>query len=248
MIELNKIYNGDCTEVLKTFPDNFVDLVVTSPPYNCGIKYDSYEDRIDLDQYYTWSKEWMSQIFRVLKRDGRCCINHYLSMGDSQKRHAPLMTLNEIAVKEIGFKHHGLALWMDKTLSNKTAWGSWLSASAPYVSSPIEGILILYKEVWKKEKVGGVSDISKEDFIMGCRGMWDFATDRKRLTMATFPEELPKLCIQLFSYVGDLVLDPFSGSGTTATVAKRIYRDYIGIELSPNYAKIGESRAKQVMI
>jgi DNA modification methylase len=89
---------------------------------------------MEWDAYYTWCKEWLSEIYRVLKPDGRFCLNHYLSLGQSDNRHAPLMDLNYICTREIGFKHHGLACWDDITLTKRTAWGSWISASAPYIN------------------------------------------------------------------------------------------------------------------
>jgi len=135
------------------------------------------------------------------------------------------------------FKHHGLAIWTDITLTKRTAWGSWLSASAPYVNSPYEGILILYKERWKKAD-NGISTISKEDFMKLTTGVWNMAPDHKRLTLATFPEELPSNCINLLSYENDIILDPFMGSGTTGVVARKLKRNFIGIEIDPGYVKI----------
>ena len=109
MVELNKIYNEDCLITLSNIPDNFIDLTVTSPPYNVGIKYDVYNDEIEWKEYYDWTREWIKELFRTTKEDGRVCINHYLSCGQPNNRHAPLMKINEIAT-EIGFKHHGLAV------------------------------------------------------------------------------------------------------------------------------------------
>lgn len=171
-------------------------------------------------------------------------MNHYLSLGQPDNRHAPLIELSHIATHELGFKHHGLGIWSDSTQTKLTSWGSWKSASAPYVNLPFEGILILYKKHWKKEKKG-VSSISKKNFMMGCSGIWNLGTDRKRLTMATFPEKLPELCIELFSYEDELVMDPFSGSGTTCAMAKKLGRNYVGIEISPNYCKIAADRIKK---
>src|SRR3990167_10104548 len=118
--ELNKIYLGDALEVLKQWPDGFVDLIITSPPYNCGIRYDNWNDRMKWNDYYNWCEQWLKELLRVLKKDGRLCLNHYLSLGSGEhgykvgiknntyqddnfiSRHAPLMKLNEIA-ERIGF-------------------------------------------------------------------------------------------------------------------------------------------------
>jgi len=190
----------------------------------------------------------MEEIFRVLKKDGRFCLNHYLSLGKPEERHSPLMDLNWIAVREIGFKHHGLAVWDEKTLTKRTAWGSWLKASAPYINSPYEGILILYKDQWKKQKKG-TSTISQKDFIMATSGIWKIPSGRREKEEEfSFPPQLPALCINLLSYEGDLVLDPFNGWGNTTTQAKRLKRNFIGIEISPKRYQYSVQKLKQEVI
>lgn len=242
-MEINKIYQGDCLELMKQIDDESVDLVITSPPYNIGIDYDSWNDDVDWEKYYSWCKEWMKEIYRVLKIDGRFCLNHYLCLGTAKARHSPLMELNQIAVKEIGFKHHAVCVWTDRTLTKRTAWGSWKSASAPYINTPYEGILILYKQDWKKHRKG-VSTISKDKFMELCSGVWNMQPERKGLTKANFPIELPSNCINLLSYEEDVVLDPFMGSGTTAVACKQLNRNFIGFEISESYCKIAEKRLK----
>lgn len=242
--DYGKLYNGDCVEVMGELPDKSIDLVVTSPPYNCGIEYDSYNDNLEWGDYYAWCEKWLKGIYRLLKDDGRFCLNHYLSLGQSNNRHAPLMKLNEMAL-QIGFQHHGLAIWTDITLTKRTAWGSWLSASAPYVNSPYEGILILYKERWKRDK-SGESTIDKDRFMKLCTGIWDMRTEMNGLTKANFPLDLPLNCIDLLSYVGDVVLDPFAGSGTTLIASEMRKRRWVGIELSEKYCKTATNRIKVV--
>jgi site-specific DNA-methyltransferase (adenine-specific) len=245
MLELNRIYNMDCLDGMREIEDNTIDLVVTSPPYNLGIEYDSYNDKRSWQSYYFWCGEWIQEIYRILKPDGRFCLNHYLSCGTAEERSAPLMMLNCIC-DQIGFKHHGLAVWEDRTLTKRTAWGSWMSASAPYINSPYEGILISFKETWKKE-ISGVSDISKNEFMESCSGIWKLPTEHNGKTMANFPIALPERCIKVFSFKGDLVLDPFMGSGTTAYAAKLNERNFIGFEISKNYCQIAEKNLLSVM-
>jgi site-specific DNA-methyltransferase (adenine-specific) len=243
---LEALMCGDVMEQLKLIPDNSVDLIVTSPPYNVGIKYDNYDDARTWDNYYCWCGAWLGQLLRVMKPDGRCCINMYLSLGTSKFRTAPLMTINQWAVAQ-GFKHHSMALWYDVTLTKLTAWGSWLSASAPYVSAPFEGILILYKDQWKKQNKG-VSTTTKEEFREFACGVWKFAPNRRSDHPAPFPEKLAARCINGLSYVGDTVLDPFLGTGTTAIAAKKASRGYIGIDISPDYIEKAKVKLAAVVV
>ena len=244
MLRVDKIYCGDCLDLFPEVDDNSVDLVVTSPPYNLGVGYDVYVDEIPWPDYYRWSKKWMKEVYRVLKPDGRFCLNHYFSCGWVGHRSAPLQNLGCIA-EDAGFKHHGVAVWDDKTLTKYTAWGSWLSASSCYINSPYEGILILYKDVWKKDHKG-ISTITKEEFIESCLGIWKLPTERCRDGCpAPFPVALPRRCINLFTYKGELVLDPFMGGGSTAMAAIETGRHFIGFEVSKKYCKIAEERIRQ---
>jgi len=241
---LNQIICGDCIEVMEEMPDDVIDLVVTSPPYNIGIDYGKYyNDKKSWSKYFEWCRSWLELLYKKLKSTGRLCINHYLSCGKADNRHAPLMEINHIAL-DVGFKHHAVAIWMDRTLSKLTAWGSYCSPVAPYINSPFEGVLILYKEKWKREDKKA-SKIDKRLFEKACSGIWEIPTDRLRLTSATFPIELPKYCISLLSFEGDIVLDPFCGSGTTALAAKELGRNYIGIEINPHYCEIAKKRVAQ---
>ena len=241
MIELNKVHNLDCVDGLKQLDDNSVDLIVTSPPYNVGIDYDTWKDEMPWQDYLEWCKKWLTECFRVLKDDGRICINHYIAFSSPFEDvcQFPLMDFRNI-MTDIGFNVHKLAIWDDRTMNKYTAWGSWMSASAPNIMTPYEGILIAYKKQWNK--LGkGESTMTKEQFIEGVSGLWHLGTTRS-LTKANFPESLPSMCINLLTYKGDLVVDPFMGSGTTGVSAVKNDREFIGFELSPNYCKLANDR------
>ena len=246
----NKIYNIDLIEGFKTIPDDSIDLLVTSPPYNCGIEYDSWNDVRPWQEYLAWCEQWMQEMMRVLKPEGRFAINHLVEMGlpaNGKKngiRVSPQVELYKILCK-LGFTIVAQPMWTDLTRSTLTSWGSWMSASAPYIYNPMEVILIGYKSEWKKTRPKtdpGQNTISKEDFMKGVGGVWNIQPETKGLTMANFPVALPKLCIELLTFKDDVVLDPFMGSGTTAIACLETDRKYIGFEISDSYCKVAEER------
>jgi site-specific DNA-methyltransferase (adenine-specific) len=219
-----------------------IDLIVTSPPYNVDIKYNSHDDKISYDDYLEFSRKWMSRCFEWLKNDGRFCLNIPLDKNKNgqQSVGADLTTI----AKKIGFKYHSTIVWNEGNISRRTAWGSWMRASAPFVIAPVELIVVLYKESWKKTSGSKISDISRDDFMNWTNGLWTFQGESKKRTghPAPFPTELPHRCIKLFSYVGDLVLDPFLGSGTTITTAVLDNRKGIGIDVDLEYCELAKKR------
>ncbi|MEM4707102.1 MAG: site-specific DNA-methyltransferase [Candidatus Anstonellales archaeon] len=239
-------YNG-----LKIIQDDFlttplvqpesIDLTVTSPPYNVDIHYNSFRDDIPYSKYLEFSEKWMKKLYDLTKTEGRFCLNIPLdkSKGGQQSVYADLT----IIAKKTGWKYHSTIVWNEGNISRRTAWGSWLSARAPYVIAPVEMIVVFYKERWRKTKYGK-SDISKNEFIEWTSGVWNFSGESKKKVghPAPFPLELPKRCIKLFSYVGDTVFDPFLGSGTTLIAAYILKRRGIGVEIDPKYCDLAKRR------
>ena len=232
-----------CEDVLSTdkISKETVDLIVTSPPYNVDIKYNSHNDQVSYIQYLKFSREWLSRCFEWLKDDGRLCLNVPLDInkGGQQSVGADLTMI----AKKVGFKYHSTIIWNEGNISRRTAWGSWLSASAPYVIAPVELIIILYKKQWKKINKNH-SDITKEEFIKWTNGLWTFNGESKKRIghPAPFPIELPRRCIKLFSYVDDVILDPFMGSGTTLIAATLNNRKAIGIDIDKEYCELAKKR------
>lgn len=239
------------TDRLKIVKDNVltvdiakrsVDLIVTSPPYNLDIKYNNHNDKISYQEYLEFSKKWMRNCYGWLKSDGRFCLNIPLDKNKDgqQSVGADLTTI----AKKLGFKYHSTIVWNEGNISRRTAWGSFKSASAPYVIAPVELIVILYKKEWKKLSGSKVSDISKEEFMNWTNGLWTFSGESKKRIghPAPFPIELPKRCMKLFSYVDDVVLDPFLGSGTTLVATALNNRIGIGIDIDEEYCKIAKNR------
>lgn len=242
---IDKVICGDCLEVMKQIPDNSVDLVITSPPYNVDADYDIYSDDMNYDEYMEWCGKWLSELKRIIKTDGRICINHYICYGRSNQHQSPLSDLKHIAVSKVGLKFNTIILWEEYTSSKRTAWGSFKSASAPYIQNPFEGVLVLYKDRWKKDNKG-ISTITADEFVKFVYGVWKITPSKSKEHPATFPEELPERCIKLLSYEDDIVLDPFNGIGNTTTIAKKLKRHYIGIDISQKYCDIAKKRLANI--
>lgn len=235
------IFNEDILTI-NSIPLSSVDLIVTSPPYNVDIDYSSYKDNMSYQEYMNFTAKWLKKCFDLAKPDGRFCLNIPLDKNKGG-HHSVYSDIISIA-KNIGWKYHSTIVWNEQNVSRRTAWGSWLSASAPHVIAPVEMIAVLYKEEWKKEKGNKKSDITKEEFIEWTNGVWNFSgASKKKIGHPTpFPIELPKRCIKLFSFIGDTVLDPFLGSGTTLIAAYLKKRKGIGVEIDKSYCELAKKR------
>jgi site-specific DNA-methyltransferase (adenine-specific) len=235
------LYQGDVLEE-DNFSSEIFDLIITSPPYNLGIEYESTEDSLDYQDYLQFSKTWISNCFKWSKQSCRFLLNVPLDKNKGGHR-SVYADITRIA-QEVGWKYHATIVWNEGNISRRTAWGSWKSASAPYVIAPVEMILILYKSSWKKTEGSKISDIGKTEFMDWTNGLWTFSGESKKKIghPAPFPKELPRRCIKLFSYVGDLVFDPFCGSGTTLIESMWHKRKSIGLEIDPTYCELIKKR------
>jgi site-specific DNA-methyltransferase (adenine-specific) len=239
--ETIRIYNADIITT-RSIQEGLVDLIVTSPPYNVDIGYSSHDDSAAYQDYLTFTRHWLSKCYCLLKDDGRFCLNVPLdkNKGGQQSVCADITTL----AKQVGFKYQSTIIWNEQNISRRTAWGSWLSAAAPYVIAPVEVIIVLYKNSWKKTSGSRKSDITRDEFLAWTNGVWTFSGESKSRIghPAPFPVELPARCIKLFSFVGDTVLDPFMGSGSTLIACVRNSRQGIGVEIDRGYCELAVKR------
>jgi site-specific DNA-methyltransferase (adenine-specific) len=181
---------------------------------------------------------------RVLVPGGRVCIN-IANLG--RKPYIPLHSFIIEQMLSIGFLMRGEIIW-DKaaSASPSTAWGSWLSASNPVLRDVHEYILVFSKTGFRRPKGDRTNTIQKEDFLEWTKSVWSFpAVQASKIGHpAPFPLELPHRCIQLYTYKGDVVLDPFVGSGTTCLAAQQDGRLFVGYESNAEYVQLSVERLK----
>jgi site-specific DNA-methyltransferase (adenine-specific) len=235
------LYKGDVLN-RSLFKKDFCDLIVTSPPYNVGIEYNSNDDVLSYEDYLDFSDKWIKNCFYWAKDSCRFILNIPLdkNKGGQKSVGADITTIAQKA----GWKYHSTIIWNEGNISRRTAWGSFMSASAPYVIAPVELILVLYKKDWKKTGGTKISDISKENFMSWTSGVWTFNGESKKRIghPAPFPKELPYRAVKLFSYVKDIVFDPFSGSGTTPLIAALNNRIGVGLDIDESYCNLAKKR------
>lgn len=237
-----KVFQEDFLNTARLAPSS-IDLIVTSPPYNVGIDYITHNDANEYESYLEFSKRWLTKSYEVSRPDGRLCMNIPLDKNKGGQQ-SVCADLTHIA-KQIGWHYHSTIIWNEGNISRRTAWGSWMSASAPFVIAPVEVIVVMYKEHWKKHKrPSQKSDIERNEFMAWTNGVWTFNGESKKKVghPAPFPRELPKRCIKLFSFVGEIVLDPFMGSGTTLLEAYANQRQGIGFDIALDYCRLAQKR------
>lgn len=236
--------------------DSSVQLAITSPPYwqlkdygtdNQIGYHENYENYIN-NLNLVWK-----ECYRVLENGCRLCVN----IGDQFARAVyygrykviPIRTEIIKFCESIGFDYMGAIIWQKKTTTNTTG-GASLMGSYP---NPRNGILsidyefiLLFKKLGKPEKVGkeikSQSSMTKEEWKEYFQGHWNFGGAKQNGHIATFPEELPHRLIKMFSFVGDTVLDPFLGSGTTSLASKKLNRNSVGFEINPEFKPFIEKK------
>jgi site-specific DNA-methyltransferase (adenine-specific) len=239
---LDTVYQAS-SEHMEMLPDNCIHLMVTSPPYNVGKEYD---DDLTLGDYLAFLRRVWVEVHRTLVPGGRACIN-IANLG--RKPYIPLHAFIVQDMIELGFLMRGEIIWNKAaSASSSTAWGSWQSASNPTLRDVHEYILVFSKDTYRRAKIEDrTNTISKEDFLEFTKSVWTFPAEpaKKVGHPAPFPIELPYRLIQLYTYEGEVVLDPFMGSGQTALAAKKAGRHYIGYEIDPGYVELANARIGQ---
>lgn len=239
----NRVYCADSRRMTMV-PDSSIGLVVTSPPYNVGKNYFKHGDAMPLPDYLSMLAGVWRECRRVLVPGGRICIN---IAGVDRQPYIPLQAYITHQLLELGFLMRGEIIWnKGASVGVSTAWGSWCSPTNPTLRDIHEYILVFCKDRFGLPH-RAEADLSSADFVQMTRSIWDFPTiSAKRAGHpAPFPLELPARLIRLYTFRGDIVLDPFAGSGTTCVAAGMLGRRWVGIDIDPAYVELAEANVGQ---
>ncbi len=242
--KVDRIILGDAREVLDRLPKESVHLAITSPPYNLKIPYRGYADDLPPEEYLAWLRGVWRSLHRVLVPGGRFVLN---VAPTSIKNFRPIHHDLSRDLRDLGFIMRTEIIWYKQTMGRRTAWGSWRSPSNPHIVPSWEYVLVFSKDQWRLPGDRAAIDIGPKEFETFSDGFWQIPPERKRAGHpAPFPEALIERLVKFYSYRGNVVLDMFGGTGTVATVARRLGRHYLHIDSSEEYCQIAAARVAAV--
>lgn len=258
--DYTQLFHGTSLEV-PTLIDRAIHLIVTSPPYNLGKDYGSSNDQLLYEHYLADVRVWASAWQKVLAPGARVIINIPIDTNGertgrgkgsrrlTRSKRFMLADYHQV-LASLGYIYNTTILWDEGNISRRTAWGSWKSASDPWITTPTEAILVYSWQTRKRPDARGKeSDVWRDEFLEWSLGTWRFSGESPSRVgghPAAFPAELPRRLIKLYSFKGDTVLDPFSGSGTTCAVARGLGRYGIGFDIDEKYCSYAASRIREV--
>lgn len=265
-LELGAIHQGNCIELMRQIEPGTIDLVFADPPFNIGYEYDQYHDRHEDEEYIAWSREWMEEVHRILKPGG----TFWLAIGDEYAAE-----LKVDAEHKIGFTTRSWVVWYYTFGVNCTRKFSrshvhlfhfvkdennfTFNAEDPSVRVPSARALVyadkranpngrLPDDTWilRPQDLGHGFD-TMDDTVYFARVAGTFA-ERQGFHGCQMPEQLLGRIVRVSSSAGDIVLDPFAGSGTTLAVAKKLGRQWVGCELSDEYVRAATARLSAISV
>lgn len=231
-MEVDKVYLGDCIGIMRTLPDKSIDLVFADPPFNIGIKYDVHDDNMSYEEYYSWSEKWIKEAYRLLKNDGTI----YIAIGDEFTAEI------NIILKRTGFYFRNWIIWYYTFGQSQRKKFNRAHTHILYFTKSKERFTFNDRDVrvpsarqliYKDKRANPLGKIPDD--------VWQFSrvcgTFKERLGKhpCQMPESLLERIIHVSSNEGDIVLDPFGGTGTTAAVAKKLRRHFVTMEISEEY-------------
>jgi len=246
---------------LKLLLPNSVQLVFTSPPFNCGIDYDVWDDEMELSQYVEMMVEVFREVYEVLVDGGRCVVDipPVIKMSGGLPKNDDRVNMHNLfytILERIGFKFRDVLFWLkgrerleEATRFSSTNWGTWCSPKNPSPRSFTEILLVFCKGQYDLPDLeGGGTDLAKEEFPVFTNSVWLLPGRTDKRHPACFSDELASRVIKLYSWKGNLVLDPFAGIGTTLVAARRLGRRYLGFDVSEDYCDIANGQLDQRLI
>jgi site-specific DNA-methyltransferase (adenine-specific) len=240
---LNKIICGDCIEALGKVSEPFADLIFADPPFNIGYKYDKYNDEVASDKYIDWTRQWMTACKKVLKPTG----SFYIAIGDDYAANV------KIIGDEIGLFMRNWIIWhytfgqqtKDKFARAHTHIFYFVNDAKKFTFNDYAVRVPSDRQLIYDDKRANPAGKMPDDVWEDSRVCGTFK-ERTGWHPCQMPESVLMRIIAISSKPGDCVLDPFVGSGTTAVAAKKLQRDYVGIEISAEYVKKAEERLAQL--
>lgn len=200
---------------------------------------------LEYSDYIRWAQSWLNCAYGWGAENARLCLNVPLDttlFGNRRPAFADYVKLAE----DCGWRYRIAIVWDKGHISRRLAWGTWSSPSAPHVIAPVEMVGVFYKGQWGRPRKDGVATITAQEFKDWTNGYWYFSPESATRIghPAPFPIDLPRRCVRLFSWLGDTVLDPFCGSGTTLVAALQDGRRALGSDISAEYCEMARQRVE----
>ena len=254
---LGQIVHGDRLAVLSSLPAECVDLTVTSPPYNCGKDYGTTSDALPWDEYWGQTEAWLAAVFRVTRPGCRLAVNLPWWMNKKPRRDVPFQF--KTVAQAVGWTMLDKIIWIKGDSNNVhtsggwggggCGWGTYLSPSGPSIRCASEPILIFSKGGRGRRVLSGEGrglcvrgDMTKAEWMAWTLDVWFVRGASCKEHPAVFPVEIPRRLIKLYTYPGDVVLDPHNGAGATTEAASETGRQYIGIDANEEFCRVARRR------
>ena len=245
MMRVNEIYHGDCLEVMAEFPSESVDLIFADPPFNIGIQYDNTDDKREYEEYVAWSERWMDAAVRLLKGNG----SFYIAIGDEYAAEMRMIARRKnLFLRNWIVWHYTFGQHQRRKFSRAhTHIFYWVRDKQNHTFNVDDVRVPSARQTVYSDRRANPKGRVPDDVWTFSRVCGTFK-ERQGRHPCQMPEALLERIVRASSNEGDLVLDPFCGTGTTPAVAQKFGRNYIGIDISPKYCELSRRRMQQAYL